>query len=418
MQSRRLAALFVTLIVCGSVVGILVPAGLGWDFANFYDAGRRILAGQAGDLYHPAREIAGAPPQGLLAFFGAPLSAFFYAPLGWFRPGTALVLFKLENVAALGAAFWLLLSFYRRFVPADEGSQARFTALFLGLCLVFQPFWTVFRVGGQTTPTVFLLIAMAVVLQTRSRLWESVVCLAVATLIKPAFAPAFAFIALVSGMPFFWRAGAVSAVAAAVSFAALGPAVHFDFVARMRANGALTYPWFYNSSLFILIDAVRGSSEPTGTAALMFQLAKTGLQLGVIGFVVWLWASARRLSLSAPARVHFNLMLAILLFLLSSRTVWEHYLSLLFIPLVYVVASRERFDPRASAMIGAIFGLSVFQNLIFVMWLREQAVAAPPLALFAIALLKSAPLLLTLLFLIRYRGELFASYSAHPWYRA
>jgi hypothetical protein len=42
-----------------AITGILVPAGLGWDFANFYDTGRRAAAGQLMNIYDPTTTIAG-----------------------------------------------------------------------------------------------------------------------------------------------------------------------------------------------------------------------------------------------------------------------------------------------------------------------------------------------------------------------
>ena len=47
-----------------AITGILVPAGLGWDFANFYDTGRRAAAGQLMTIYDPTATIAGQAPQG------------------------------------------------------------------------------------------------------------------------------------------------------------------------------------------------------------------------------------------------------------------------------------------------------------------------------------------------------------------
>src|SRR5262245_13972372 len=148
---RRWTSGFIVAIVIGCLIGIIVPAGLGWDFANFYDAGRRIAAGQAADLYSPQSAIEGQPAQGSTGFFGTPISAFFYVPLAFFPAKIALILFKIENALAFAAIFVLLLKFYRRFVTGTPLEQARFTAIFAFLFLIFQPFWTIFRVGGQTT---------------------------------------------------------------------------------------------------------------------------------------------------------------------------------------------------------------------------------------------------------------------------
>ncbi|MGH9854754.1 MAG: hypothetical protein ACREBD_33400, partial [Blastocatellia bacterium] len=78
---QRLTFVCLLLLLVGTVVGIMVPAGPGWDFANFYDTGRRVAAGQIGDLYNPDSLINGEKPQGGLGFYGAPISALLYAPL-------------------------------------------------------------------------------------------------------------------------------------------------------------------------------------------------------------------------------------------------------------------------------------------------------------------------------------------------
>src|SRR5262245_56408717 len=128
MTSRSIAIVTVVLIVAGCAAGVLVPAGIGWDFANFYDAGRRMAAGQSADLYRADSFIAGEPPQAGMRFWGAPLSAAFYSPLSLFRPETALILFKLENVAVLGVALVLLYQYCRRFAGTDQDRQAAFAA--------------------------------------------------------------------------------------------------------------------------------------------------------------------------------------------------------------------------------------------------------------------------------------------------
>ncbi len=82
---RRLTWLLIAAIAAGCLVGIAIPAGHGWDFANFYDAGRRVASGQIEDLYMPGSPIEAAPPQGGMAFWGTPISAALYVPMAWFR---------------------------------------------------------------------------------------------------------------------------------------------------------------------------------------------------------------------------------------------------------------------------------------------------------------------------------------------
>jgi hypothetical protein len=410
MRSKHLSGLFIGLMVCGCLIGVLVPAGLGWDFANFYDAGRRVAAGDIDDLYRPAAPIAGKPPQGTTGFYGTPLSAVFYRPMARLSPETALVWFKIENVAAYAAALLLLFSFYRVFAAANGVSAERFAAWFTGLCLIFQPFWTVFRVGGQTTPTVFLLVAMATILHTNARFWGSAICLVIAVLIKPAFAPILIFLLCTSGLAFLWRTTVVGALTGLLSLALLGWQAHLDFLMLLRESARSTWRWYYNSSTFVLLDNIkqglgRGDDDPT------FAALTIALQISVIIGVLWLTVRAHRQHWSAPAMRHFDANVAILLFLWWSRTVWEHYLAVLFVPLLYIVANPARFSRGARGVVMAIVGLSLFQNLIFTTWLRSFGVASLP-ALLAVALLKTGPLLLTMFLVMRYQRELFDSYAA------
>src|SRR5262249_27943151 len=190
------------LLLAGAVIGIAVPAGPGWDFANFYDTGARVAAGQLRDIYDPSTPIRGASPQGTMAFWGAPLSAIFYTPLGWLAPGTALILFKVQNTLAYFAALVLLYVHTRRFAGDSPEAQSRFGALFAFLALIYQPFWTVYRVGGQTTPTIVFLLTVGLLTHTAGkRLW-TVLCLMAIVLIKPAFLPILGILVLVSGVRF------------------------------------------------------------------------------------------------------------------------------------------------------------------------------------------------------------------------
>ncbi len=150
---RFIVATCLLLLVAQAAIGVAVPAGLGWDFANFYDAGHRVAAGQVADLFDPESPIAGGAPQGSLAFWSTPISAAFYAPLSALSPEVALVVFKLQNSAALFAVLALLFALYRRLAGDSRLASLRFAALFAFVSLIYQPLWTIYRVGGQTTPT-------------------------------------------------------------------------------------------------------------------------------------------------------------------------------------------------------------------------------------------------------------------------
>jgi hypothetical protein len=414
---RRWSVLCLVLMAIGCAVGIAVPAGLGWDFANFYDAGRRVAAGLSAELYDPKSPIAGQPPQGSTGFFGAPLSAVFYVPLAWFDPPTALVLFKIQNVVAYAVTFFVLFRFSVVFVAGGPLERARFAARFALFCLLFQPFWTIFRVGGQTTPTALMLLAFGLVLHTRGRFWGSTVMVVLATLIKPALAPALLLLAAVSGLAFAWRLAVTLALTGLLSLVLTGWPAHAAFLDLMRRSSGLAYTWNFNSSIYTLLVSLRQYAGPAASAEVRLALSMASWMLKgvVIVGTFWLLYRGRREIRPAPARRHFHFVLAIVFFLLWSPTVWEHYLSLLVVPLTYVIAAHAYFSKRALAIVAAILLTSVAQNLILIDWVRAHVAFDSLPALLAAAIVKSAPLLLTMVLLTRHRDELFRSYAAPAW---
>ncbi|MBI5084286.1 MAG: DUF2029 domain-containing protein [Acidobacteria bacterium] len=369
MRRLRLATrACLALLVAGNIAGILVPAGLGWDFANFYDTGRRASAGLFDDLYHPERPILGAAPQGTLAFYGTPLSAWFYVPMSWLPPGQALLWFKIQNALAFAVALGVLFLEFRRLSPPDQYSQARFAAGFACAALLYQPFWTVYRVGGQTTPTVLLSIALALSAHLRARFGWAALAWVVAILIKPAFGPGLILLAGFSGWRFFFSIAGFSAVAGLLSVVTTGWAVHRDFLEMLRNNAALVYPWFYNSSIYLL----------TGEGALSWTLKLAAL-------ASFLWMLHRRRP--GPRE---KVTMALFFALLFASTVWEHYLALLFPFFCFAIARGANWSPSVRWTVAAMFALAASQNLILALLLRDHF----PSAEFIWKVWKAAPLLL------------------------
>ncbi len=255
---RRLAVVAMFLIALGCTIGTLVPAGLGWDFANFYDAGHRVAAGQVDDLYHPERPIAGQAAQGRMRFWSAPLFAVVLAPLSWLPPATALIAFKLQNCIVLFIALALLYRECRRSIDDDGPLQrAAFAAIFAFGCLLYQPFWTIFRVGGQTTPTVFLLLVLALLFYMRSHLQISAWLLVLAAMIKPALATALLFLACVGGLAFAGSLAVALTFWGLLSTAILGWPIHQEFVHVLIEGAQFSRSWLYNSSLYVPLENLR-----------------------------------------------------------------------------------------------------------------------------------------------------------------
>lgn len=411
---RRLTFLLLAIIALEAMIGIIVPAGLGWDFANFYDTGRRAAAGQIADIYHPESLIAGAQPQGKLAFWGAPISAYFYAPLSLFSAEWALVIFKLQNVLALFAAWWLLYRNNRQFADASSAEQWKFTALFAGCILLYQPFWSVFRVGGQTTPTVFLLLTIALLNYTKERFDISAACLLLALLIKPGFLFVMLPLGLVSGWRFVRSMAFVSMAFGAVSILLLGWDIHIEFLRVMLLGMKIDYDWLYNSSLYVAVENLILLAVPPVNVRWLVILEML-LKMAVALIFGWLYWKSRQQHLSKLAQRHFDFLMAVAFCLMFSQTVWEHYLTVLFLLLAYAVAVVWRLSRSAKLLLVAIFAVSLFQNIVLVKVVDSIFVVNSAPELIAVGLLKSSPLWLTLVFVVCHRQELFQSYLTSRW---
>lgn len=384
-----------------ALIGIAVPAGLRWDFGNFYDTGRRVAAGQIQDIYNPASAISGQPPHGRMAFWGTPISAAFYVPFGLFRPEVALVLFKLVATAAFAAGLWILFDRTRQIAVGRGADPQRYAAAYIALVLLYQPFWTIYRVGGQTTPWVFLLLVLALGSYVRARWLSAAVLLVLAVLIKPAFVFVPAFLALVSGRKFFLALAGVALAASLFSLALYGWPIHAQFLDLMRQGSSRPSPWPYNSSLYILADAFRsiGDSIPIpGTGGPVPGLIRIGLVACVAATILLLAGRSRRLE--GEAGRHVAYLLAISFCLLMLQVAWEHYLALLFIPLAFLLANWPGLGAAAKAHLLVILALATLQNLILVLFVWSHLSIRSTVALLAVSLVKAGPLLGYLAFLL------------------
>ena len=411
-RERILTAGAIALIVIGCTIGILVPAGLGWDFGNFYDAGHRVAAGQVGDLYHQERAIAGRAPQGTMHFWGAPLSAVFVAPLGLMRPGAALIAFKLQNSLALLLALFLLYRHCRRYVVPDQAGT--FTATFAILCLLYQPFWTIFRVGGQTTPTVFLLLVLSLLAYTNARFWISAPLIVAAAIIKPTLATLALFLVCVSAVTFNMALAVVLAGVGLFSIATLGWSIHLEFLRVLVEASRMSRSWEFNSSLYVPFENFRLIAAAGSWSAGGLMAVEWILRIAMVALFVRIVRRSRRETPPGPARRHVEFLMAICFWLLTSQVIWEHYLTLLFLPLAYVVAVRDRLSSMANNLVWAIFALSLGQNLILVEYVAGRLPEESTAVLLVMGILKAGPLILLATLLWRHDREIITSLCRAP----
>jgi hypothetical protein len=203
-----------------------------------------------------------------------------------------------------------------------------------------------------------------------------------------------------------------------LSVTLMGSDLHFAFLQRLRDGATWSTAWMWNSSLYVTIENLRLLHDPSPTAPTrppVLNVALTVLRLVVMVLFIRLYLVARRQQWSRTARLHCYFLLAVLFSLLLAPVVWEHYLALLFIPLVYIVAGERYFTRPAHWMVALVFVFALGQNIILVDWLRHQLTLDTAGALVAVGMLKSAPLLLTVVLLWRHHDELFASYRAPAW---
>jgi len=416
---RYLTLLFTFFILAGSLIGIVTPAGLGWDFANFYDTGRRAAAGQVQDIYLPETEINGQPPQGKMQFWGTPISAMFYVPLSYFSARTASIMFKIENTLAIFVTLLLLYFYNRQFIPNDRIAQAKFGALFSFLALIYQPFWTVYRVGGQTTPTVMLLLTIGFLAYVANKNFSAALMAALAILIKPAMVWIVVVLALVSGRDFFKYLMINLMVLGVLSLLVMGWEIHLEFLQRMLKGLSKSFPWFYNSSLYVTFDNFRvlyHAGDLSGWQQLILKILQGILKLSVVASIGYFILQARKFNWQTTARRHFHFLIALSFFFLFSQTIWEHYLSILFIVLIYLTIISLNNNRDATILIGAIFFFSLGQNLILINLLRRHFEFATVPKLLLAGLFKSAPLILLYIFWWKFRKHIYQAYHSPVWH--
>ena len=380
-------------------MGLVNGQGATWDFANFYDAGHKVVAGETANLYDATVPIDGKPPQADMPFFGTPLSALVYAPLAWWTPPTALVLFKAAGTVAMVAGIALLFQLYRRRSGGEPGSAS----VFVVATVLFQPFWDIYHIGGQSTPFVFLLVVLALRAFVEDRDRAAGAWMAVAVAIKPAFALVFILLLLHGN-----RTLRVAAVGAGLGLAALsvrwtGWEVHELFLARI----ADTKPesWQNNSSLTVALDNLQLFWPPA--AALPFGTIGLAVRCAAAGVLVWAYhRPGGAEELGGGARRHRDFLLAIIAGMLLMPVVWEHYLMVLFVPLSYLVFQWRRLPHRALVVLVLVFAATTVQNVMILEWLRWQFTMNSPAEAVVTGLLKTVPLAFTAWLFLAYRRDI------------
>src|SRR5262249_12420351 len=151
--------------------------------------------------------------------------------------------------------------------------------------------------------------------------------------------------------------------------------VHEEFMRVMARGVQRSDPWLFNNSLYVTaenMNLLRNLSDNAIRWGLLLRLLALLTKPLVLAICAYLVVKSRALKLLEAARRHFDLLIAVAFCLLISRTVWDHYLTAIFPLLIYVVALRRYFSREALVLVGAIFPLSIGQNMIFNLFLAAH----------------------------------------------
>ena len=353
-------------ILIATIIGLMQQRGLGLDFANFYDAGQRALGGELENLYDPFSPINGAAPFGTMPFFSSPISSYLYVPMAALAPVPAVIAFKLFGAICILATLGLLYFRYRRMV--DSGDRAAFFALFCAAAMFFQPFWTIYQVGGQTTPLIFLLFVLAMLAFERKLFWQTALLYVAIVLIKPVFVVGAGLLFLFAPLRFkIWSVG-LGLGAMALSVAALGWPIHQEFLTFMKErSGEIVGVPYYNSHLLAWIEPLflgqEGYEQSSGIRPAL-ALVTRGLRLTILawgGVLIWKLSQS---DLPGSAKRNITFIFCMLASLIFSPAVWAHYLMLYFIPIAHILSRRSDFSRSVMVLVLLAILVAPFQNLL------------------------------------------------------
>ncbi len=359
-----LAAVLTAILLTLASVTILSPTGLNWDFgANYYRVGSALFHGKINELYSVDFRV---------AYKGAPITAYLFAPLGAWEPRPALFVFKLMCAVCCSLGFWALYPLFK------ETSKPRIPSAFqlpfyLTAILTCGALWFLFAAGGQSTAHCFLLLAVAYAGYARGNLWMSAAALSFAILLKPFLAPILIVFLCAGDWPFLFRLAASISVEMALSVALFGFQIHQEWVHQLSSVVGLTIQvWWNNSAIWNVLDCLWFATSGPGIRSFYklsdpmltntWMLAMHALRISFLGlFGVLVWRIAR-LSGGIEARRAVIFDAGVVFCMIESSVVWPHYLLLLF-PTLILTSVRIGNGKRAVPLLGTLAILSTLSVL-------------------------------------------------------
>ena len=371
LRNKRLIFWLLVALLAIRVTGhVSSPAGLNWDFTGFYNTGARVFQGEIQNIYKQESPIAGKPRELTKPFeyVGFPLSAYLFAPLGLFSTRVGLLVFKVVCAACYGLGLFLLYRHFHTHTLPGWNMELQLNC-FLFLCLVFEPFWRVFPVGGQSTPFAFLMLVMFLSAYVKSRLAAAALFLSVAILVKPFLGPVVYVFLLARDWKFLmWLTGTFT-LEGSLSLSLVGPGLHWEWIRIvLQESQRWSMAWWYNCSILGFAANFWRYLQPLRSAEIV-PPALFVIQIVFRSFLVLFFArlvqKVRTTSAPELPKKHSYVLLGIVLSLFIPGIVWEHYLVFLIIPLLYLISYRQDIPRGAQTVTVLILLLTLRANQLF-----------------------------------------------------
>jgi len=382
------------LLLCRTAVAVVTGDGIGWDFKdNFYRVGTELYQGHPQNLYNvdPYRGYAGAP-----------ITAYLFAPLGQWSPRIALAEFKLICALCFAVGFWMLYSLFAE-AARPRLRQSLLLPAYLAAILLFEPFWFVFAVGGQSTAICFPLLVLFLRSYLSGRMGLASVALSVGILLKPFLAPVILILAFAGEWRLLILLVASGSVEAVLSLALLGLPIHLAWLTSLQQlTRQSVEAWWNNGSIWNVPDSIWVSvtfhklivASSTVTA---WRTTIGWFRLALVPIFAFLAARTNRAGQDPIVRRRLVFDLAILFCMLQSLVVWPHYLAFLFPTLLLAAFRLAPHMPIASWLSWAALASTINTRAIpQAQELLEHLGAMPLVQGLAAGVYGSAPLLITL----------------------
>lgn len=386
---------FMILILVILAHGIFAPRGLYLDFANFFDAGQKVAAGELVNLYDEFAQIGGNAPYGNMRFFGTPISAYAYAPLAAFPPNLAAIIFKVFSTICILSGLFI---FYRRLtVNVTEEERSSFFWLFCAAAFLFHPFWTVMQVGGQSSAAAFLGLVVGLHAYEKGNDWTAALALSIVIGLKPLFVAVAILLFLLSTGRFRIAIVVCGIIGLVLSLAAMGWPLHEQFLHTALSEGGQA-PERTNSHILAWLGPLLYSDENANT----FSTVRMAASAALVFLLMAITIVARNMRQNDAAARYFTFLMCTLAALAISPTVWGHYLMFLFVPIALVISAWARLPKGVVLLVALAILVAPFQNLLVFNQFWKLPIASEGWFALSMAAIRSLPMLFTTLAILIY----------------